>query len=192
MATRDIGPYNAYTPDSWNDEVLVGEEVGTPEKVMRSLVEEEGRKDEFVGQSGLMDTAGLRRRTDADEKNDTKSLQRSLERTLYLLVRSRKEGERDQWTFPTGDLEGKEGLHHVSEKLLETMSLWRLDANNKCADCSTSPGYYMRTQHEYLVCCQTPHRPLCQGKICSRLVVITLNIKRIILSIIAARLVLFL
>jgi large subunit ribosomal protein L46 len=114
VAGRDIGNYNAYTPESWNDEVLVGEEVGTPDKVMRSLINEEGRQEEFVGQSGLRDTAGLRRRTEADEKNDTRSLERSLDRTLYLVVRNKTPNGKDNWAFPAGELEGREGLHNVS------------------------------------------------------------------------------
>lgn len=114
VATRDIGKYNAYTNDSWNDETLVGDDVADPRKIVSQLVEEEGRASEFVGESGLTDTAGLRRRTEADEKNDQRSLERMLQRTLYLLVkRKSSEGKPESWVFPCGMLVGREGLHQV-------------------------------------------------------------------------------
>jgi hypothetical protein len=46
--------------------------------------------------------------TEADQKNDTKSLNRALQRTLYLLVKN-KEG---QWQFPQDRLK-EENLHGV-------------------------------------------------------------------------------
>lgn len=115
VAARDIGKYNAYTEESWNDEVLVGDQAANPEKVLTQLVDEEGRQNEFVGESGLTETAGLKRKTQADEKNDQRSLERRLQRTLYLLVRKKgKEGQPESWGFPTGTLEGAEGLSKVS------------------------------------------------------------------------------
>lgn len=82
---------------------------------MTQLVDEEGRQNEFVGESGLTETAGLKRRTQADEKNDQRSLERKLQRTLYLLVKKRaREGKPESWVFPTGVLEGGEGLSKVS------------------------------------------------------------------------------
>jgi large subunit ribosomal protein L46 len=115
VATRDIGKYNAYTKESWNDEVLVGDDTANPRKIMEQLVDEEGRATEFVGESGLTETAGLKRRTEADEKNDQRSLERSLSRTLYLLVKRRtKEGKPESWVFPSGVLTGREGLNNVS------------------------------------------------------------------------------
>jgi len=119
VAARDIGPYNAYTKESWNDEVLVGNRDGEPETIVKKLVEEEGRAGEFVkeGESGDITMAGLRRTTEADEKNDQRSLERALSRTLYLLVKRRKgnsqEKENALWGFPSAPLVGKEGLKEV-------------------------------------------------------------------------------
>ena len=114
VATRDIGKYNAYAEDSWNDEVLVGDGTADPEKLVTQLVDEEGRSNEFVGESGLVETAGLKRRTKADETRDTRSLERSLQRTLYLLVKRRaREGKPETWMFPTGSIHGGEGLNQV-------------------------------------------------------------------------------
>lgn len=112
VAARDIGNYNAYTEESWNDEVLVGDETGKPERIVETLVAEEGRQGEFTGR-GDSKFAGLRRTTEADENGDVRSLERRLQRTLYLLVKTT--GEEGQWKFPAGPVVGFEGLKEVSE-----------------------------------------------------------------------------
>ena len=115
VATRDIGKYNAYTEDSWNDEALIGDESGNQQKIVEQLIDEEGRQTEFVGESKRMETAGLKRKTAADEKDDRRSLERLLQRTLYLLVMKKTpDGKAEHWAFPSGLLEGREGLHQVS------------------------------------------------------------------------------
>ena len=111
VAARDIGNYNAYTPESWNDEVLVGDETGRPERIVENLITEEGRQVEFTGR-GDSKFAGLRRSTEADEKGDLRSLERRLQRTLYLLVKTK--GEQGGWRFPSGSVVGFEGLKEVS------------------------------------------------------------------------------
>lgn len=114
VATRDIGKYNAYAEDSWNDEVLVGDSTADQEKLVEQLVEEEGRAAEFAGEAGLTNTAGLRRVTEADQTGDQRSLERMLQRTLYLLVKEKaREGKPSNWIFPSGDLAEKEGLAEV-------------------------------------------------------------------------------
>ncbi|EXJ92934.1 hypothetical protein A1O3_01490 [Capronia epimyces CBS 606.96] len=123
-AARDIGKYNAYTPDAWNDEVLVGDETGSPAKLVEKLVAEENRADEFTG-NGDPKFAGLKRRTDADEQNDQRSLERSLSRTLYLLVKHKKvpgqsQEESELWKFPSGTLLGHEGLKQAAQRILFT------------------------------------------------------------------------
>lgn len=118
MAARDIGRYNAYTAESWNDEVLVGDSSGTPSQIVEQLIEEEGRQAEFAGDSGNHKLAGLKRKTAADEKEDVQSLERSLDRTLYLLVRNKSpaKGVEAKWQFPSGPLEFKEGLKDVRHR----------------------------------------------------------------------------
>jgi large subunit ribosomal protein L46 len=114
-AGRDIGNYNAYKDDSWNDEVLVGDKTADADTTMKVLVEEEGRGTEFAAESGLEETAGLRRVTAADEAKDERSLERSLSRTLYLLVKENgRERKRDNWIFPSGALAEREGIAEVS------------------------------------------------------------------------------
>lgn len=116
-AARDIGKYNAYDKEGWNDEVLMGDESANPKRLVEQLVEEEGRAEEFAGEKGDVKMAGLRRTTEADEKKDQQSLERNLSRTLYLLVKSKPQAkdqpENTLWKFPSGTLEGKEGLKEV-------------------------------------------------------------------------------
>lgn len=49
--------------------------------------------------------------TVADQQNDTKSLDRALQRTLYLVVKT-KDG---RWQFPQGQLDASEYLHEVKK-----------------------------------------------------------------------------
>lgn len=48
--------------------------------------------------------------TDADKTGDVKSLNRLLQRTLYLLVKQQND---KRWRFPSSFMEGKESLHTV-------------------------------------------------------------------------------
>jgi len=48
--------------------------------------------------------------TDADKTGDVKSLNRLLQRTLYLLVKTEND---KRWGFPSSFMEGKESLHTV-------------------------------------------------------------------------------
>lgn len=115
-AVRDIGVYNAYGSDAWNDELLVGDKTSEPEEQVEALIrdvegvdipKEEGMKE---GAGDVVVARPLPRRTEADEKGDLTRLDRKLDGTLYLLVKN-KDGK---WRFPEGAVEGKEGLHEVS------------------------------------------------------------------------------
>lgn len=124
IAARDVGKYNAYTKESWNDEVLMGDDSAQPQKIVEQLIQEEGRGSEFVGEGEAADPAlaGLKRATQADTQNDQTSLERSLSRTLYLLVRPKLQGgsadAATSWRFPSGDVEEKEGLKEVCPRRL--------------------------------------------------------------------------
>lgn len=117
VAARDIGSYNAYTAESWNDEAVLGDQSGSPTKIVKDLIAEEGRADEFTG-TGDATLAGLKRATAADEAKDQRSLERSLTRTLYLLVKTKpvkgQDSEKSLWQFPSGTIVGLEGLKEVS------------------------------------------------------------------------------
>ncbi|KAJ5783063.1 hypothetical protein N7457_004837 [Penicillium paradoxum] len=100
-AARDIGKYNAYDSDAWNDELLLGSPESEPEHQVEALV----RDAESTANATSQDT---------NKKNDQKSLDRLLSRTLYLLVQS-KEGH---WKFPSSPVEAGETLRTAAERTL--------------------------------------------------------------------------
>ena len=133
---RDVGQYNAYADDGWHDEVLVGSKLGEPDDVMEKLLQDAEGKDTVdalpqgdaetggeavsgdaklgegirkpVGEETLMEKP-MPRITEADRQNDRKSLNRKLDRSLYLLVRNQD----GRWKFPSDRVYGKESLHVV-------------------------------------------------------------------------------
>ncbi|KAI8579059.1 hypothetical protein K450DRAFT_243658 [Umbelopsis ramanniana AG] len=67
------------------------------------------------------------RLSEADKKNDIKSLNRALQRTLYLIVK--KPRDQHAWQFPQGAVEEGEYLHDAAERELEeecgkNMDVW--------------------------------------------------------------------
>jgi hypothetical protein len=66
---------------------------------------------EAVQQQRLDDTTTTQRTTQADTTNDTKKLDRALQRNLYLIV-----NQQNQWRFPQTDLHTNEYLHEVKQK----------------------------------------------------------------------------
>jgi len=139
-AARDIGVYNAYGDEAWNDELLVGDRQSEPETQIESLIRDaEGRdilSDRKVGDSeteGESIAGDMRksegeavrkdvgqtferpapRETEADRSGDVTSLSRKMDRSLYLLVKN-KEG---RWRFPEDRVYGRENLHQVRESL---------------------------------------------------------------------------
>ncbi|EGP88995.1 uncharacterized protein MYCGRDRAFT_39509, partial [Zymoseptoria tritici IPO323] len=126
-AARDVGVYNAYSDEGWNDEVLAGSTLSEPEDIVEKLIRDAEGKDiidaEPVGdeETKVRKPVGevsidrpLSRRTRDDEENNTKSLNRRLDRNLYLLVKN-KHGH---WRFPQDRLYAREGLHQAAERVL--------------------------------------------------------------------------
>ncbi|KAK5130126.1 hypothetical protein LTR08_002466 [Meristemomyces frigidus] len=137
---RDIGVYNAYGPEAWNDEVLVGDRTAEPAHQVDALIRDaEGKNivdDERVGdaEAGGEAVAGdvkagegqrkelqkiqidrpMPRITEADRANDLTSLNRKLDQNLYLLVKN-KDG---RWRFPEDRVYGKENMHQAAERVL--------------------------------------------------------------------------
>lgn len=160
-ATRDIGKYNAYTPESWNDEALVGDDSGLQTKIVQDLIEEEGRAEEFTG-AGDPKFAGLKRRTAADDEDNQQSLERSLQRTLYLLVKNKKvkgQSESERWKFPSGTIVGFEGLKEVSLDNHDPYHWITVLIPGKTG-CTTHPFQLPGFQHEHLLHWEPPRRPL--------------------------------
>ncbi|KAI9737169.1 MAG: 39S ribosomal protein L46, mitochondrial [Cirrosporium novae-zelandiae] len=116
---RDIGVYNAYGKEGWNDEVLVGAKESEPEYTLEALLKDaekpKGSEEvaEATSEKDIVERP-LPRVTEADKKGDTKSLNRALQRTLYLLVKEKS----GIWKFPTAGLEGKENLHEAAARLI--------------------------------------------------------------------------
>ncbi|KAH7067822.1 39S mitochondrial ribosomal protein L46-domain-containing protein [Paraphoma chrysanthemicola] len=119
---RDIGKYQGYGDEAWNDELLVGSKESNFEWQVERLLEDAGTDGKAAGeveQRGMKKVEReefdkpMSRRTEADEKNDTKSLSRALQRTLYLLVKN-KDG---QWQFPQDRL-NDENLHGAASRII--------------------------------------------------------------------------
>ncbi|EEH44727.1 mitochondrial 54S ribosomal protein YmL17/YmL30 [Paracoccidioides brasiliensis Pb18] len=117
--SRDIGRYNAYSKEAWNDELLVGSVESEPEHQINALLKDvESYTDSDEGDSKKDEVPRpLPRVTEADKKGDQRSLDRLLHRTLYLLVQV-KNGERTFWRFPAVTLEEKENLRMAAERAL--------------------------------------------------------------------------
>ncbi|KAJ9667059.1 hypothetical protein H2201_002894 [Coniosporium apollinis] len=123
-AARDIGIYHAYGKEGWNDEVLVGAKESEPEHQVEALLKD--MEVPAAGEASAGAEAGamvekreeverpMSRVTEADRRGDLKSLDRLLQRSLYLVV---KNGE-GRWTFPCDRLIGREGLHLAAERIL--------------------------------------------------------------------------
>jgi large subunit ribosomal protein L46 len=132
---RDIGQYNAYAEDGWNDEVQIGSKLGEPEDIIDKIIRDAEGKDivdaepqgdaatggeavtgnPAVGEGVLKRVGDLNvvrpapRKTEADSANDQKSLSRAMDRTLYLLVKD----EEGHWRFPQDRVYGRENLNQV-------------------------------------------------------------------------------
>jgi len=138
-AARDIGVYSGYGDEAWNDEVLMGDQTSSLEAQREALLRDaEGRLipgaepagdkeankeqvsgDPKVGEGQRKDLElhverPASRVTEADEKNDTLSLNRKLDQTLYLLVQN-KQG---LWKFPEDRLFSREDLHMAAERVI--------------------------------------------------------------------------
>jgi large subunit ribosomal protein L46 len=113
---RDIGKYNAYSKEAWNDELLVGAVESEPGHQIEMLI-----RDTEMSAAGSQESTKREevprlhpRVTEADKKGDQKSLSRLLQRSLYLLVRT-KEG---YWKFPSSQIEERENLGTVSLSMI--------------------------------------------------------------------------
>ena len=128
VAARDIGHYNAYTEESWNDEALLGDKTSEESEIVKILIRDEGegnklgdRESEVLSEEGGVQSSkdemgGLVR--DLGKETDLRSLERKLDRTLYLVVRRGETslsgvGERARWVFPSAEILEKEGIKEV-------------------------------------------------------------------------------
>ena len=150
---RDIGVYNAYGDEGWNDEVLVGDRVSEPEEQLERLLtdaEVEVQEGDIQGEGKVLKKQQLERPmprvTEADKINHTKSLNRALQKTLYLVV---KNGH-GQWGFPSAELARHESLHTVSRHLHVTNLVGVRVLTPVATECGEDNRPNRRSEHEYL------------------------------------------
>lgn len=120
--------YNPYR-EGWKDELMVGDyrwkehDLGYKRLVETTVTGEDAT--EAKGGTSLEGEVAeevkrslekpLPRETEADRKNDKRSLNRKLSRTLYLLVNKRGESNSTyKWKFPQSDVIKPENLREVS------------------------------------------------------------------------------
>ena len=115
---RDIGGYNGYGDEAWNDELLLGDHDSEPEDQIEKIVKDaevEVKERDIQGDGEIVRKEQVERPmpriTEADHNGDFKSLNRRLERSLYLVVKNGK----GRWEFPSSTLEKRESLHTVSQ-----------------------------------------------------------------------------
>lgn len=178
-AARDIGMYSGYGETAWNDEVLVGDKTGEPENQVKALImdaegkevmdakpvgdseadeqkisgnEKEGEgTGKTIGQSIAIERPAPRR-TQADEENDVRSLNRKLDRSLYFVVK----GKDGHWRFPEDLVYGRENLQQVGRsQMLKMHSLLTKRTGSRAHN-----HPIMRHQHEYMDGRQPPDRSL--------------------------------
>lgn len=123
--------YNAYGEEGWNDELLVGDRVSEPEEQVERLLrdaEVEVKQRDIEGEGEVVKKEQVEkpmpRVTEADKAGDMKSLNRALQKTLYLVVKS----GRGQWGFPSAELAGQESLHTVSRHHSTATRAWSTNA----------------------------------------------------------------
>lgn len=116
--SRDIGQYNAYSKEAWNDELLVGAVESDPAHQVEALLRDAEVVTTASSEGSTTKKVDIERPTsrvtEADKKNDHKSLDRLLQRTLYLLVQT-KEG---YWKFPSSSVGLDENLRSAAERTL--------------------------------------------------------------------------
>ncbi|KAI9803257.1 MAG: hypothetical protein M1825_002048 [Sarcosagium campestre] len=117
-AAREIGAYNAWSKEGWNDEVLVGAEESDPEYQANALLKDAVVADTRYNASAETNADEVEkltsRVTEADRQGDERSLNRKLDRTIYMLVKD----EAGRWRFPAAPLLRSESLQRAAERIL--------------------------------------------------------------------------
>ncbi|KAI0016963.1 39S mitochondrial ribosomal protein L46-domain-containing protein [Xylariomycetidae sp. FL0641] len=119
LVPKELGRYYAKGRNAWNDELLVGSTLSDENRMRdillkdaESRVTEDGevaKPDEIVPVERPMD-----RVTEADRTNNIRRLDRKLDKTLYLIVRT-SDG---RWQFPTDGVPTHEHLHDTAARAL--------------------------------------------------------------------------
>ena len=168
---REIGRYHAYGKEKWNDELLVDAPESKRDHQVDMLLRDaettaeepenaEAQQSEAQGQGQRRKKTEIERpldrATEADGEGDLKSLNRLLQRSLYLLVK----GADGKWSFPTSRLDGKEWLNKVRSPMARNELRRGSFDYTGCRE-----NYYSisRSKCEHLGCWQCAGRPLRTG-----------------------------
>lgn len=104
-----MGDYRWKQPDLGYQKLLestvTGEDVSDAEKGEGQI------EGDMAGEVKKSLDRPLSRETDADRRGDTRSLDRKLSRTVYLVVKRKRDTH--AWKFPQSDLVGEENLKEV-------------------------------------------------------------------------------
>ncbi|EHA52901.1 hypothetical protein MCOR27_000272 [Pyricularia oryzae] len=116
---KDVGHYKPRGSTRWADEVHQGSPLADPELIRERLLEDAQMRYSDDGEllpekERLPVEKPQPRRSEADEKNDLRRLDRAMDRTLYLVV---KKG--DGWAFPASEVRTEENLHEAAARVLE-------------------------------------------------------------------------
>jgi large subunit ribosomal protein L46 len=113
---RELGVYHSYGKYGWNDELLVGAEEVEPQNQVEALLRDSESDTKNQNVREIEDDSEGRsifkpppRVTHADATTNERSMDRLLQRSLYLVVKDQS----GAWRFPTDTLVGQETLHEV-------------------------------------------------------------------------------
>ncbi|KAH7023551.1 39S mitochondrial ribosomal protein L46-domain-containing protein [Ilyonectria destructans] len=116
---KELGVYNGKSSKAWDDELRVGDELSNQESIVKALLKDaEARVSddaEVINPEDVVPIeAPVSRVTEADKKGDVRRLDRKLDRTLYLVVKSG-----DSWVFPADVIPKDQNLHESAKRTLE-------------------------------------------------------------------------
>ncbi|ODA79644.1 hypothetical protein RJ55_05238 [Drechmeria coniospora] len=116
---KELGVYKGKGAKAWDDELKVDDTLSTQESLLNSLLRDaEARVSDDAEVIAAEDVVSverpMERETEADRKGDVRRLDRSLDRTLYLVVKGK-----DGWGFPAGAVPKDENLHQAAKNVLD-------------------------------------------------------------------------
>ena len=146
VVNRELGRYYGRGADAWDDELQVGDELSSQERVGRVLAEEgvpwiSDDAETVPVEERAKPEYPLERESVADREGIVTALDRAMDRTLYLVVKGA-----DGWGFPRAEMAREETLHGVCCADLMVKG----HANVVGADGKESPRAIRRRQHEHV------------------------------------------
>ncbi|KAF2086474.1 hypothetical protein K490DRAFT_74419 [Saccharata proteae CBS 121410] len=129
-AARDIGAYNAWDKETgWHDELLIGAQESEPDHQVEALIRDAETPNTVGGSNAEASKKfeplerPMPRVSEADKTGDQKSLNRLLQRSIYLLVKNAA----GKWVLPHDRLVGREHLDTAAQRVLEQIGGRRMN-----------------------------------------------------------------